>query len=51
MKQITKRHTHFTNEIHVEKESKKKSLIVWVAGIAIVLGLVIALLETANYFA
>jgi len=47
-----KRHTNFMhNEIHVEKESKKESLIVWVAGIAIVLGLVIALLETANYFA
>ncbi len=52
MKRITKRHSNFiTNEIHVEKESKKESLIVWVAGIAIVLGLVIALLETANYFA
>ena len=30
MKQITKRHSNFiTNEIHVEKELKKESNLVW----------------------
>jgi hypothetical protein len=36
---------------NVEKESKKESLIVWVAVIAIVLGLIIGVVETLNYFA
>jgi hypothetical protein len=46
-----KKHTNLMYELHVEKESKKESLIVWVAVIAIVLGLIIGVVETLNYFA